>query len=104
MKALKTFAAIEAARSRTLFADLCPTEMTMISRFSIAWGEDRPPTVMEAMRMFEQISPSTVHRHLKKLRDKKLIELVEDAQDNRTKRITPTQRLLDAIEISTRKN
>ena len=97
---LYTFAALEEARRQTSLQDLSPTEMTMISGFSLQWRQDAEPlTVLTSMRLFDdQLSPSTVHRHLKKLREHALIAVTPDKDDNRIKHIVPTLRLLGAFK------
>lgn len=96
---LHTFAALEEARRSTPLSHLTPTQMTMIAGFSLQWRDDNEPiTVLSAMGMFEQLSPSTVHRHLKTLRERGLIAITPDKFDSRIKHIVPTLRLLSAFK------
>ena len=48
----------------------------------------------EAMDAKEGLAPATVHRRLKRLRDKGLITLVTDASDQRVRYIEPTPQAL----------
>lgn len=96
---LHTFAALEEARRNTPLSHLSPTEMTMIAGFALQWRDKEPLTVLTAMRLFDdQLSPSTVHRHIKKLRVNALISVTPDKDDNRIKHIVPTLRLLGAFK------
>ena len=55
-----------------------------------AWGQGQKVTVLQAMGMSDDSSPTTVHRRLKSLRKKGFIGLHEDETDNRVKFIEPT--------------
>ncbi len=100
-QALHTFAAIEEARRQTILKDLSPTEMTMIAGFSIHWRDRQPLTILGAMRMFDQLSSSTVHRHLKRLRAQGAIDVTPDTVDSRIKYVIPTPALLTALKTIT---
>lgn len=96
---LRTFAALEAARRQTTLNAVSPTGMAILAGFALQWRDDSDPiTVLNAMRMFKNISPSTVHRHLKKLRDLGLVAVTTDKIDTRTKNIVPTPTLLGALK------
>lgn len=96
---LHTFAVLEEARRNTPLSHLSPTGMAILAGLSLQWRSDEPVTVLTAMGMFEgQLSPSTVHRHIKKLRVNALISVTPDKDDNRIKHIVPTLRLLGAFK------
>lgn len=96
---LHTFAALEAARRQTTLQAVSPTGMAILAGLSLQWRSDEPVTVLTAMGMFEgQLSPSTVHRHLKRLREQGLIAVTTDKVDTRAKNIVPTANLLGALK------
>jgi DNA-binding MarR family transcriptional regulator len=68
-----------------------PIEKRMLGLLSAYWSDKKPITVVEAMNMTEELSPSTIFRYLKKLREKGYIELVVDELDNRVKYVSPTK-------------
>ena len=51
---------------------------------------DKKMPVLDAMALFSDAAPATVHRRLKSLRAKGFIALQIDEQDNRVKYIVPT--------------
>ena len=81
---------VRAIRSTPNFPAMDAVEEQILNAFASAWALGRQVTVMEAMEMVPDISGSTVHRRLKTLRDKGLIELDIDAIDNRVKYVVAT--------------
>lgn len=65
-------------------------EERVFEALAACWGQGRPVTVLQAMSMTGEASPTTVHRRLKSLRKKELIRLHEDEADNRIKYIHAT--------------
>jgi hypothetical protein len=66
-------------------------EEKVLTGLGVAWAAGRQVTVLQAMDMPSDTSPTTVHRRLKSLRQKGLIRLQEDESDNRTKFVVPTE-------------
>ena len=66
-------------------------EERVFEALAACWGQGRPVTVLQAMSMTGEASPTTVHRRLKSLRKKELIRLHEDESDNRIKYIHATE-------------
>lgn len=65
-------------------------EERVLEALAAAWGQGQKVTVLQAMGMSDDSSPTTVHRRLKSLRKKGFIGLHEDETDNRVKFIQPT--------------
>ena len=79
-----------AARTDGVIPRLDAMEERVFEALATCWGEGRPVTVLQAMTMTGEASPTTVHRLLKSLRKKELIRLHEDETDNRIKYIHAT--------------
>ena len=69
---------------------LDPIEERLLHYLAAAWFSNKDATVLETMRTTPDMSPSTVHRRLKTLRQKGLLHFDIDAQDNRIKYIVKT--------------
>lgn len=78
------------ARGDQTIERLDAMEERVFEALAACWGEGRPVTVLQAMSMTGEASPTTVHRRLKSLRKKDLIRLHEDETDNRIKYIHAT--------------
>jgi DNA-binding MarR family transcriptional regulator len=73
------------------FPHLDPVEEHLLKMLSYFWNDGKKITVMQAMRLPNIISNTTVHRRLKSLQMKGLIELKASNSDNRIKNILSTQ-------------
>ncbi|MDP2975407.1 MAG: winged helix-turn-helix transcriptional regulator [Anaerolineales bacterium] len=69
---------------------LDPIEERLLNRMATAWHRGERVSVTEAMETQEGLAPATVHRRLKRLRDKGLIILATDEHDQRVRYIEPT--------------
>lgn len=69
-------------------------EERVLEALAVCWGQGRPVTVLQAMSMTGEASPTTVHRRLKSLRKRDLIRLHEDESDNRIKYIHATDAVM----------
>jgi DNA-binding transcriptional ArsR family regulator len=69
---------------------LDPIEERLLNRMAAAWHRGDKVTVTEAMDTQEDLAPATVHRRLKRLREKGLITLTADDHDQRVRYIEPT--------------
>ena len=65
-------------------------EERLMDQLATSWSKGQKLTVLLAMRMCEDASASTVHRRLKTLRLKGMLDLQLDEDDNRVKYIVPT--------------
>ena len=90
---------VEALRQSPAYPEMDPIEERMLNAMAAAWHAGTRLTVMSVMHMFATISPSTVHRRLKSLRAKGLIELVPDQEDNRIKYVQATGRTDDYFAL-----
>lgn len=73
---------------------LDPIEERLLNRMATAWHRGEKVSVTEAMEAQEGLAPATVHRRLKRLRDKGLITLATDEGDQRMRYIEPTAQAL----------
>ena len=69
---------------------LDPIEERLLNRMAAAWHRGDKVTVTEAMGDQPDLAPATVHRRLKRLREKGLITLTADEADHRVRHIEPT--------------
>lgn len=89
---LKFLHLVEAIRGLSDFPVLDAVEDRLLNLFATAWHQGKKLTVLEAMAISPDVSPTTVHRRLKTLRKKELITLTYDSVDNRIKYIEPTDK------------
>lgn len=87
---LKFLNLVKAIRDLPTFPMLDAVEQSLLDSFAAVWHTGKQITVLEAMHMSKEISPSTVHRRLKTLRAKGMIMLINDTTDSRTKYVMPT--------------
>jgi len=73
---------------------LDPIEERLLNRMATAWHRGEKVSVTEAMEAQEGLAPATVHRRLKRLRDKGLITLATGEGDQRMRYIEPTPQAL----------
>jgi DNA-binding MarR family transcriptional regulator len=72
-------------------------EERLLDLLATYWSSGKKITVLKAMQMSSDASSTTVHRRLKTLRLKGMLELDLDEDDNRVKYIMPTQLALDYL-------
>ena len=65
-------------------------EERLLDQLAASWSQGKKITVLKAMQMSTDASSTTVHRRLKTLRLKGMLELEVDEDDNRVKYIIPT--------------
>jgi predicted transcriptional regulator len=80
----------QALRALPGLPELDPIEERLLNSLASAWFSEKEATVLETMRTTPDMSPSTVHRRLKTLRKKGLINFDIDVVDNRIKYIVKT--------------
>ena len=83
---------LEAVRQLPSFPSLDAAEERLLNTFATRWHAGQRISVVEAMNLLPEISPSTAHRRLKTLRQKGLIDLTSDQTDNRIKYVVATTR------------
>ena len=88
MAYLRLLNLVDAIRRRQ--PELDPIEERLLNRMAAAWHRGDKVTVTEAMDAQEGLAPATVHRRLKRLREKGLITLTADEADHRVRHIEPT--------------
>lgn len=81
---------VNAVRSLPTFPSLDAVEERVLNALAAVWATGAKVTVLEAMRLSPDASPSTVHRRLKRLQEKGLIVLREHESDSRLRVIEPT--------------
>jgi DNA-binding MarR family transcriptional regulator len=69
---------------------LDPQEERLMHELGLRWGRAESVTVLAAMNMMAEASPSTVQRRLKSLRAKGLLDFEPAPHDARVKYVVPT--------------
>ncbi len=87
---LKFLNLVTAIREIPAFPQLDSVEERLLNLFARTWETNQKISVLEAMAIMPDISPTTAHRRLKTLRQKGLIALNGDEVDNRIKYVVPT--------------
>jgi len=82
----------QAIRTMPTFPSLDPVEERLLNALAAAWHSGRHVTVLEAMGMSLEVSPTTLHRRLKSLRSKGLLALKTDDVDSRVKYVVSTDK------------
>jgi len=89
---------VQALRAMPTFPSIDPIEERLLNQLATAWHLGRKISVLEAMAMSPDASSTTVHRRLKSLKQKGIVELIADASDSRVKYITPTKLATDYFD------
>ena len=87
---LKFLSYAQAVRLSKAYPQLDLPEERLLDQLASSWAQDKKITVLRAMQMSPDASSTTVHRRLKTLRLKGMLELEVDEDDNRVKYIIPT--------------
>ncbi len=80
----------KAIRELNEFPVLNPMEESLLNFVALAWHANKKISVSETMHTSTDMSPSSVHRHLKALRTKGFVKMHVDERDNRVKYIEYT--------------
>ncbi len=88
---LKFLDMVQALREGQSFPSLDPLEERLLNQLATQWGNGARVTVLEAMAMSADASARTVHRRIKILQAKGVIELDPDPADSRVKYVVPTR-------------
>jgi len=82
----------QAIRTMPTFPALDPVEERLLNALAAVWHSGRHVTVLEAMGMALDVSPTTLHRRLKSLRSKGLLALKTDEVVSRVKYVVSTEK------------
>lgn len=77
----------------------CPNKKALFHEIILAWFNEVPLTVREAMAISYLGSPATLHKRIAGLRDLKLVHVVHLSGNMRTKYLQPTDSGLKYIEM-----
>lgn len=86
---------MQAIRELPTFPNVDPVEERLLNALAAIWHGGGRVTVLEAMALPVDVSPTTLHRRLKSLRAKGLLALETDVADTRVKYVVPTDRTND---------
>lgn len=81
---------VDAINRTPAYPKMDSLEERLLNAWALSWQAGKKLTVLEAMGVSGQISPTTVHRRLKSLQKKGLIELTSDETDGRVKYVIAT--------------
>ncbi len=80
----------QAVRQSPAYPNLDLAEERLLDQLAASWCSGKRITVVKAMQMSPDASSTTVHRRLKTLRLKGMLDLEMDEDDNRVKYIVST--------------
>ena len=80
-----------ALRDMSTFPKMDSVEESLLNAVVLAAASNAALTVLQAMEILPDVSPSTTHRRIKALRKSGLVELVGHASDERIRYLMPTQ-------------
>jgi len=81
---------MQAVKDLPAFPAMDALEERILNGLAAQWQAGKKMPVLDAMALFADAAPATVHRRLKSLRAKGFIALQIDEQDNRVKYIVST--------------
>ena len=81
---------MQAVRTLPVFPTIDALEERLLNVLAASWAQDKKITVLTATAMLDDTSATTVHRRLKSMRSKGLIDLQVDTVDYRVKYVVPT--------------
>lgn len=88
--------------SRSLAANsetaLSANERVLLEYIVLAWHEQSPMAVRDAIVLGELGSPATLHKRVIQLRTLGFLEVLPDPSDRRTKLLVPTEKALHYFE------
>lgn len=80
----------EQVRASGAFPKLDPIEERLLNQIAAAWFEGEKVPVLRAMELLPDVSGTTIHRRLKTLRSKRMLQLKPDETDERIRYVVPT--------------
>jgi DNA-binding MarR family transcriptional regulator len=81
---------MQAVRTLPMFPTIDALEERLLNVLAASWAQDKKITVLTATAMLSDTSATTLHRRLKSMRAKGLIDLQVDTVDFRVKYVVPT--------------
>lgn len=81
---------MQAVRSLPVFPAIDALEERLLNVLAASWAQNKQITVLTATAMLDDASATTLHRRLKSMRAKGLIDLQVDTVDYRVKYVVPT--------------
>ena len=81
---------MQAVRTLPMFPTIDALEERLLNVLAASWAQDKKITVLTATAMLSDTSTTTLHRRLKSMRAKGLIDLQVDTVDFRVKYVVPT--------------
>lgn len=81
---------MQAVRSLPVFPAIDALEERLLNVLAASWAQNKQITVLTATAMLDDTSATTLHRRLKSMRAKGLIDLQVDTVDYRVKYVVPT--------------
>lgn len=82
---------MQAVRTLPAFPAIDALEERLLNVLAASWSDNKKITVLTATAMLDDTSATTVHRRLKSMRSKGLIDLQVDTVDYRVKYVVPTE-------------
>lgn len=86
---LKYLQLVRTLKDRNKLPFLDPLEESVLNALCVAWHNGESPTVLQVVLMNDIGSTPTVHRRMKSLVKKKLVQLRVNESDNRIKFVCP---------------
>ena len=87
MRFLRLSAALKSSKNA-----LSVNEMALFEEIVLAWAQDKPLSVSQAIGIERLGAHATLFKRLAELRRRKLVEAVKDATDVRTKFVVPSKK------------
>jgi DNA-binding MarR family transcriptional regulator len=81
---------MQAVRTLPAYPAIDALEERLLNVLAASWAQDKQITVLTATAMLDDTSATTLHRRLKSMRAKGLIDLQVDSVDFRVKYVVPT--------------
>ena len=81
---------MQAVRTLPAYPAIDALEERLLNVLAASWAQDKQITVLTATAMLDDTSATTLHRRLKSMRAKGLIDLQVDSFDFRVKYVVPT--------------
>jgi DNA-binding MarR family transcriptional regulator len=82
---------MQAVRTLPTFPAIDALEERLLNTLAASWAQGKQVTVLTATALLDDTSATTVHRRLKSMRTKGLVDLQVDTVDFRVKYVVPTE-------------
>jgi len=81
---------MQAVRTLPMYPAIDALEERLLNVLAASWAQDKQITVLTATALLDDTSATTLHRRLKSMRAKGLIDFQVDTEDFRVKYVVPT--------------